>query len=56
MKLFHRHRWATFEEITGRGCIPVKRRCQKCGKKQINIWGHWFTVKNLRDLELYEVL
>ena len=63
---FHRHQWTTFSKVlqarvNGKSCssdrtIPVKRECQKCGKKQINVWGYWFTVKNLRDLALYEVL
>ena len=54
---FHRHQWTTFNKILGRDTvIPIKRECQKCDKKQINVWGHWCTVKNLRGLALYEVL
>lgn len=41
-----RHKWQTFG--------TVKRECVKCGKKQINLWGYWSTIKTKRDLELYE--
>ena len=55
--IFHRHQWTTFSKVLRCDvAIPIKRECEKCGKKQVNVWGHWCTVKNLRDLMLYEVL
>jgi len=24
-----------------KGYIPIERKCKKCGKVEINVWGHW---------------
>lgn len=37
------HKWKIIEH--SKANIPIRRRCVKCGKKELNVWGHWVEEK-----------
>jgi len=35
------HKWTVTEHSREHPDIAVRRKCTLCGKKELNVWGHW---------------